>query len=352
MSSRAVVVGVGARTSLGLDARSTGFSHRAGAAGMTQSALLDVDGEPATMCLLPTLDPLCTGVERAMHLALPALKEAVAEVPTLSQMRVKQISLVDAFLKTPRADGSRPASDLGTALARAGTSACSSVQAVDVFALGPASLGFALESTFQALDRGGFQAVLLCGVHTDYDPTRVLELSTAGRLFTRDHLDALIPGEGAAALVVVRRETAITHRLPILAEIQGVATGMESARPDNDESPFRAFALTSAVREALAARREHDLRTGWLLTDLSFELFRVHEFQTMSSRTQKLWCEPQLCDTPAQRMGYLGAATMPLHLVLAAEAWRRRWAPHPEAVSIAGSDAGERAAIAISRPQR
>jgi 3-oxoacyl-[acyl-carrier-protein] synthase-1 len=50
-------------------------------------------------------------------------------------------------------------------------------------------------------------------------------------------------------------------------------------------------------------------------------------------------------------MGHLGAAAMPLHVILAAEAFRRGFAPHPYAVSIAGSDGGERAALLLSAPQ-
>ncbi len=351
MKARAVVVGIGARTSIGLDACATGFAHRAGAAGMTQSAILDVDGEPATMCLLPTLDPFCVGAERAARLGEPALVEALSwlgpELP--KHLRMKQYSCLDAFMGEPRADGRRPAADLAAALERRGAAHCAKIEDVNVVARGPASMGAAMKGAFDALDKG-FEAVIVGGAHTDYDRERITALSEAGRLFTPDNLDALIPGECAAYVVLMKPDVARRHQLSVLVEIHSVATAFESARPDNDESAFKAHGLTTAVREAIAPRAKLEVKTGWMLTDLNFELMRIHELSSMSTRTQKHWCEPQMCDSPGQRIGYLGAAAMPLHLVLASEAWLRGWAPHSEAISIAGSDAGERAVVTLSRP--
>lgn len=353
MKVRAAVVGIGARTPLGLDARSTGFAHRTGAAAMTQSALLDKDGEPVTMCLLPTLDPFCVGAERAVQLGEPALIEATKGLEqVLSYGRVKLFSCLDAWMGEPCEDGSRPAADVAAALQRRAARLCPKLDDVDTVARGPASMGYALEGAFAALERGGFESAIIGGVHTDYHPRRIATLSHAGRLASSDNLDGFIPGECAAFVVLMKPESARTHRLQVHAEIHSVATAFEKARPDNDESAFKAHGLTTAVRGATAERVKHKVTTGWMLTDLTYELMRHYEFTSMSTRTQKLWCEPQMCDSPGQRIGYLGAAAMPLHVVLGAEAWRRGWAPHPEAISLAGSDAGERAVIAFSEPGR
>src|SRR5262249_19500867 len=136
----------------------------------------------------------------------------------------------------------------------------------------------------------------------------------------------------------------------VRAEIHTAATAFDKARPDNDEPAFEAAGLTTAVRRAGAPLTSTGRRAGWMLTDLGHETQRVFELQAISVRTRNLWCEPQLCDAPAQRLGYLGAAVMPLHLALAAEGFRRGLSPHPWAMSIAGSDGGERAAILLSAP--
>ena len=73
----AAVVAVGAVTPVGLHAVDTGFSHRAAAAAMREAPLVDAEGEPITMCFLPTLDPWMTGAARVSALATRALDEAL-----------------------------------------------------------------------------------------------------------------------------------------------------------------------------------------------------------------------------------------------------------------------------------
>jgi 3-oxoacyl-[acyl-carrier-protein] synthase I len=63
---------------------------------------------------------------------------------------------------------------------------------------------------------------------------------------------------------------------------------------------------------------------------------------SVMTRTQALWEEPQLADAPCQRLGYLGAATFPVQLALAVEAYRRGYAPHRRLLCFAGSDDGFR----------
>lgn len=346
MKTRAVVVSVGARTSVGLDATTTAFLYRATAAGMRLSPLLDLDEEPATMCFLPTLPPTMVGADRAIALARPALEEALAALELVApELRAKLVLCLDEIPPEARGAAQQIVTDLTRAAARR-------LPKLDVAtsARGGAAMAFALDGALAELERHTLDAIVVVGAHSDYDPARIQGLSAARRLFTVDRLDALIPGECAAAAVIMRGDHARSLRLPSRARIHTLATGHTRARPDNDESAYEAAAITAVARAAGAELEQHGLRAGWFLTDLSFERWRLYELQSMMTRTQKLWCEPQYCDAPAQRLGYLGAAAMPLHVVLAAEAWRRGFAPHPIAMSLAGSDGGERAAMLLSSP--
>ena len=352
MKARAVVVSVGARTPIGLQALTTGFAHHAASIVMTQSAMLDVHDEPATMCLLPTLDPLLTGAKRALELGFPALEEALlplAEV--LPQMRVKLVLCLDDFAAV-RAEGAptTAAQQIANELTRRAAVHAPNLDDVFTVARGPASLGYAFGRIIE--DAKNYDAVIVGSVHTDYDTTRIRGLSAAGRLFSPDRLDALIPGECAAFVVVMDPDKARHFRLETQANLNDCATGFEKARPDNDESAFEASGLTAATRKVVATMEADGLQSGWMLTDLSFERLRLYEFQSVMTRTRKHWCDPHFCDAPAQRIGYLGACAMPLHVVLAAEGWRRGWAPSSVAVSFAGSDSGERAVLLMSQPTR
>src|SRR5690606_8927335 len=155
---------------------------------------------------------------------------------------------------------------------------------------------FALEGALDELDKTRLDAVVVIGVHSDYDPARIHApaaarrlltthpldplipggaaacpvisrsdharslrlpdparihaLAAARRLFTTDRLDALIPGEAAACAVIMRSDHARSLRLPARARIHALATGHSKARPDNDESAFEAAGMTAVARAA------------------------------------------------------------------------------------------------------
>ena len=86
-----------------------------------------------------------------------------------------------------------------------------------------------------------------------------------------------------------------------------------------------------------------------MLTDLTGEMRRLHEWQSAFVRAQKVLGRPYMIDSPAQRIGYLGAVALPLSVVLAATAWEYGYAPSPIAIATAGNDGGERAALALAK---
>ncbi len=341
------IVAAGAITPVGLRAVETAFAWRASMAAMREAPLVDDDGEPITMCFLPTLAPLLTGAERVLELASSALAEAAEDLgPAARTARARVVLVADEDLGVKTAPGRSPAAWLASELAARARSLFADVS-VDVVARGPAGAGRVLPDLEGALATGSIDIALLGGAHSDYDPRRIAELAGAGRLFRSDRLDALIPGEAAAFVALVRPDVARRLRLAERTRIVAVASAQEQARPDNDASAFAALGLTAALRAALASLGDEEARVGWMLTDLSFETFRHFELQAATLRTQSFFCDPQRVDSPAQRMGHLGAAAMPLHLVLASEAFRRGFAPHPRALSIAGSDGGERAVMLL-----
>jgi 3-oxoacyl-[acyl-carrier-protein] synthase-1 len=346
----AVVCSVGAVTPLGLRAVEVGLAHRAAVAGMREAPLCDAEGEPITMCFLPTLDPRAVGADRALLLGQRALDEVLLGLGAgTSALRTRLIVALDPELTKKTVDGEVPAQRLVSGLAMHARPTLPQLT-VEVVARGAAGPGFVLEQACEALAEGSIDVAIVGGVHSDYHPERIAALAEAGRLYRADNLDALIPGEAAAFVALARRDTARRLRAPIQAELHSVATAWEKARPDNDEPALGAAGLTVAVRTALAPLAEAKLRAGWVLTDLTFETFRHLELSAMMTRSQRFFCEPQQVDSPAQRMGHLGSAIMPLHMVLACEGFRRGFAPHPYAVSLAGSDAGERAALLLSAP--
>jgi 3-oxoacyl-[acyl-carrier-protein] synthase-1 len=349
MKNLAVIAGCGARTSLGLTARHTSFLYRAGLAGMTEAPILDPAEEPITMCTQPTLDPFLVGAGRALRMAAPALDEALAEIGEPARgMRTKLILCVDEHLgKKREVDGVIPASVVANMLQRRAQELITDI-VLEISPRGPASPGFALPDDLDALARGTLDMIVIGGVHSDYDPQVITQLAEAGRLYTPEHLDAMIPGEAAAFCALLRHDVARRHGLEPYAVVNAIGTAFDKARPDNDESAFEAVGMMVALRKAAADMVASKGRAGWMLNDMTFEMFRMHELQSVLVRTQEIWCPPQQMDFPCQRMGYLGAAAMPVEMILAGSGFRHRWAPHAVAMAVAGSDSGERAAMLLS----
>jgi 3-oxoacyl-[acyl-carrier-protein] synthase-1 len=346
VKTRAVVVSTGARTALGLSALETAFLLRTGSTGLGASPLVDAEGEAVTMAFDPTLDPLAIGAERAAVLGVAAMEETIRPVAAVAGLRTALVLCVSERFaeKALVAEGA-------TLAGRLHVRARELVSGIELetSARGAASAAFALPRALDALASGALDAVLLGGAHSDYDPAVVRALEAERRLFRPSSPFGVLLGEAAAFVLLAREDVARRLRMPPLARVWGVGSAMERATPSNDVSAFEATGLTRAVRAATAELAAEELRVGHMIVDHGFEVRRLHEWQAMVTRTQTLWGEPSAVEAPAQRLGHVGAAALPLALVLASEGHRRGHAPSPIALATAATDTGERGAILVAR---
>ncbi len=328
------VLSVGARTPLGLDACQTAMLLRAGFATMAP-APLGPDGEDVTVCHNPALSEV--GAERAAALGAAALDEALAALDERfgADTRVKLYLTLDADAGEPE----RVAAEV-LQHAQRRFRGCQ----IDVTARGGGGGGLALARAIRRLGERRADVCILGGVHCDYDAGRIARLLAEGRLYSDDNLDSLLPGESAAFVVLApaRHEGG-------LARIAGIGNGMAEAKSDNDEPSAPARSATACVRQATAALEQEGARAGWLLSDVGLENWRMREQQTVLVRQHRVLGEPYRIDHPAQRIGDMGAAALPLCLTLACEGFLREHAPSPIALITAGSDSGERSAVVVTR---
>lgn len=350
MKTLAVCAASGARTALGGTLVETAFLLRTGIAAIAASPLADAEGEQVTMCFDKALDPYLVGEERAAELAAPALAEALSQLGEEGESLSLRLLLCLDAPRVSAVRGERGEQAAGAVVAQrlhARARELSPGITLEVCARGSAGAAFALPKALEALAGRQMDALVLGGVHTDYDPEIIADLAAQGRLHGPKNLDAVIPGEAAAFVVLMRESTARRLRLEPAARISGVGSATARARPDNDESVFDAKGLTTAVRAAAAELVTEQLRAGWLITDHTFESSRILEWQTMATRAHALFGSPYHLESPAQRLGHLGAASLPLAIALAAEGWKRGYAPSAIAMALAGSEAGERGAIVL-----
>ncbi|WP_437903018.1 hypothetical protein WME95_31310 [Sorangium sp. So ce327] len=333
------VVEVGARTPIGLNARQTGFLLRSGFPAVVEAPLANSAGEAITMGFVPTIDPRIVGPERLVLLAAPAFDEAVSRIG--DGKILVQLALDEGARDAPAA------TRLLAAAVKRSTSAT-----VEIVAGGEAALGPLLLEALNALSSMEVDAVILGGVHSDYDPRAIAALEESGRLFSPDNLDARIPGEGAAFFALMRDADAGRQGLRTVARVVGVGTGQERAGPHDDTPAYEALGLTSATRQAAEPLARAGQTAGWMLTDLTGEMRRLREWQAAFVRLQDVLGRPYVIESPAQRIGYLGAAAMPLFVAIAATAWEHGVAPSPAVIAAAGNDGGARAAVVLARAAR
>lgn len=334
------VVKVGARTPIGLNARQTGFLLRAGFPAMAEAPLANAAGEAITMGLVPTIDPRVVGPERLALLAAPAFEEVALPLGEVQ-------ALVHIALDEGYAEGRAAAQVLAAAVKRAMPAAT-----VEILPRGEAALGALLPEALRALSSRGAEAVILGGVHSDYDPRVIAALEESGRLFSPENLDSRIPGEAAAFFVLMRDADAGRRGLGPLARVLGVGAGRERVKAEDEGPAYEAFGLTSAMQQAAAPLAKSGQTAGWMLTDMTGEMRRLREWEAAFVRAQDVLGSPYFIDSPAQRVGYLGAAALPLFVAMAATAWEHGYAPSSVAIAAAGSDGGERAAVALGSAKR
>lgn len=334
------IVKVGARTPIGLNARQTGFLLRTGFPAMGEAPLANAAGEAITMGFVSTLDPRLVGPERLARLAASAFEEAALPIGDAR-------TLVHIALDEEYAEGRAIAQQLTAVIKRVLPAA-----EVEIVPRGEAALGALLPEALRALSSRGAEAVILGGVHSDYDPAVIAALEERGRLFSPENLDARIPGEAAAFFVLMRDADAGRRGLAPLARVLGVGAGRERVGPEEEGPAYEAFGLTSAVRQAAEPLAKSGQRAGWMLSDLTGEMRRGREWQAAFVRAQDVLGSPYYIDSPAQRIGYLGAAALPLFVAMAATAWEYGYAPSPVALATAGGDGVERAAVVLSSAKR
>ncbi len=350
MKSLASIAATGAFTPLGLNSLQTAFSHRAAANAITEAPLCNQDGEPITMSYIQTLDERLLGQDRLLALAMPAVFEILDGLGEISNALKISLTLCLGEELSEKSERGIPISqEIAHALESRLRSSTAEIT-INAITRGPAGPGIALPDICQTLSKGQIDAALVLGVHSDYHPHRIATLEREGRLFSPKNPYAVLPGEASAAVLFMRPDTIRRFRLRELAELWAVTTGTEKTRHDNDEPAFLATATTAALRNLLAPLHAEGSRVGWFLSDLGFEPYRFHELQSAMTRLHPFFCEPQALENPAQRIGNLGAAALPLHIALASEAYCRGYAPHAFCTCIAGNDSGERAFLLLAQP--
>lgn len=340
------VIALGASTAVGRDAWSSAAAVRAGISGFTQHPyMIDTAGEPMRAAIAPWLDIGLSGVERFEALLFPAIDQAVAPVAEV-QTGPLRIAL-SLGLPSPRPG---LPGDLQPALVKTlGEKYRQIFSVVAAFSNGHAAGLLALDAAAKKLAQGAFDACVVAGVDSYIEPETLEWLEESDQLHGAGPLNnawGFIPGEGAGALLLMRREVAQRLRLIPLARVLGVGTAFESKRIKT-ETVCIGEGLTQAFRGALATLPD-GIKITDVYCDMNGEPYRADEYGFTALRTKEAFESASDFIAPADCWGDVAAAGAPLHLMLAAIAGAKGYANGNVAFAWSSAEGGERSAALMA----
>lgn len=237
-----------------------------------------------------------------------------------------------------------------------------------------ASSSSALRTSLAELTEGKWQAVIFGGADSLISIEACQKLHRDNRLNVVGKREGIVPGEGAAFVVLQSKESAANNTTPALGYLRGLGVAAEPHARDADIEATEG--LTSAINQALAQASLSATDIQGIVHGLGAETVQALEWY---KTTQQIWPrrvseqqrmavqmgEIERADTPDDpipkiilpymTMGYVGAAALPIQLATALawieyDASQARWGfPIRNHILVCDTpDAPERGALVIS----
>lgn len=338
MSSGApvAIVGVGARTPVGLTAPTSAAAVRAGISRIGEHPyMIDKVAEPYCVAMDRSFEEH-DRIERLFVLATSALHEALASVPLPVGYELPLfVGMPDQspwFHETQ-------AQQLGRRLAAHFASTLR--PQVVVLPHGNAAGLLALSRACDVVRLGRQPLAAVIGVDSHLDPDALEALDARARLSSAKNRWGYPPGEGAGALLVVPAIQARHQRMPVLATVRTVGIAREPNVIATDMVCV-GEGLAEAVKGALSGLPPGE-KVASVYCDLNGERYRSSEWVYASLRLPPgLVEDPTAFVAPADSWGDVGAATGPLLASLAIASAQRGYARGRCALVWASSESGLR----------
>jgi 3-oxoacyl-[acyl-carrier-protein] synthase I len=340
----AYIVAMGAVTPIGRSSWASAAAARAGIAGFSQHPfMIDVTGAPMIVARASWLDIELMGTQRLQQLLFPAIDQVLeTRAAILPDMR----TAIALALPSPRPGLSDDCAE--TMLAAVRTRYPAAFTGVAMFPSGHAGGLLAVEAACRKLAGGGIDACVVAGVDSYLQPETLEWLEANDQLHGAGPLNnawGFIPGEAAAAVLVVRADLIEQFRESVYAQILSVATATETRRIKT-ETVCIGEGLTQAFRGALAPLPEGERVTD-VYCDMNGEPYRADEYGFTCLRTKEYFQSSSAFVAPADCWGDVAAASAPLCMVMAAIAGTKGYANGGTSFVWASSESGERGAAVL-----
>ncbi len=349
-NNQVCIVGLGARTPVGLTAASSAAAVRAAISAIGEHPwFIDKAGEKMCVARDTKLAPELGGVERFYELAKPAMEEAL--LPLIESNTINAQMSLPLFLGLPELRPGLPNQldqELAFRLDQV-TDASKLHLTTTTFSYGHSAGLIAMGEASRQIRQGQIEFCLIGGVDSYMEAETLEWLDDEGQLMSGENRSGFPPGESAGFCLLAAKETAQRNRLEILADVIGIATTMEKKRIKTDTICI-GEGLSSAFSAITSRLKLPEENLNAIYCDLNGERYRTEEFVFTALRQQAAFVDVHDTTLTADCCGDIGAASGPLFTCLAVASSQRGYACGPRSLMWTSSEAGQRSAALLHLP--
>lgn len=340
--TKACLLAVGARTSVGATGPATAAAVRAGMPLFkNHDFMIDRTGLPMVVAADAFLPPELQIGQRLQSLALSACQEAMAALAGNPRGSLPPISaLIGLAEPRPGLDDAAVA-DLGQHLQH-GLARQGHVGGVHTTRQGHGAGLMAMGAALLRIRAGSDELYLAGGVDSYLEPETLEWLEETGQLHGVNNTWGFIPGEAACFWLLTSDATARKLGFEPQQWLRAVGVAREAMLIKTD-TVCLGEGLSQAVALAAAGLPEGSLiDQGY--ADFNGEPYRGDELGYTLVRNRQHFADPAEFMTPADCWGDIGAASGPACVMLASQAARKGHAKGPRALACTSSEGGLRTA--------
>lgn len=332
------IVASGMVTGVGLNAPSTCAAIRCGINNFKETRFIDKGGEwiiGSEICL----EQPWRGRTKLVKLAVSAIRQCLLAINTVETEKIPLLLCVAEQDRPERLEGlddillNEIQDKLGMKFnERSTTISNGRVGGID-----------ALRQAVAIFNQGSVTYCIIAGVDTLLVADTLSAYEERERLQTSKNSNGFIPGEAGAAVLVSTANRSSGTGMNII----GIGYGKEKATVDSEE-PLRAEGLVQAIKEASQTSGMTVADMDYRITDANGEQYLFKEAVLALTRTLRKRKEEFDIWHPADCIGEVGAAIVPVVLGVAMAAGKKGYALGNGVLCHFGNDDGKRAAMFLS----
>lgn len=347
--SEIALVAWGARTPLGLNTPASVAAVRAGIAGFQEHPyMIDTAGKPMITAHASYVQAE-RSLDRFVELLVPALLETLSALERVKSV----IHPMPLFVALP---SERPGqTSVGDGLSHALKqlpALRSRFSSIECLTTGHAAGSEALQKALERVESEPSGLAMVAGVDSYIDPETLEWLEQSEQLHSagmENNAWGFIPGEAAGCFLLATGKAREAHQLPGRGKILSVGLAQE-ANCIKTDSVCIGTGLTQAFRQALE-KLPVSARVDHVICDQNGEPYRSDEYGFTIVRHTERFAAGSNFQSPSDCWGDVGAASIPLFIMLACVAAEKGYARGPHCLVWASSEKGGRGAVLLQLPR-